>query len=131
MTLEYPEDLRYLESHEYVRVEGESGTLGISTFAIDQLGDIVFLELPEVGEAVEAGSRFGTIESVKAVAELYSPVSGTVSDRNEAALDSPESLAEDPYGQGWLLKVRLDDPDTAPTHGLSADEYRKLVEGES
>ncbi|TRV05885.1 MAG: glycine cleavage system protein GcvH [Microcystis wesenbergii Mw_MB_S_20031200_S109] len=131
MELEYPEDLRYLETHEYVRLEGEIATLGISAFAVDQLGDIVFLELPELGDALEVGSSFGTIESVKAVEELYPPVSGTVVDRNQAMIDSPELIADDPHGEGWLLKVRVENPDTALADTLSASEYRAQVSGES
>jgi glycine cleavage system H protein len=131
MELEYPKDLRYLETHEYVRLEGEIATLGISAFAVDQLGDIVFLELPELGEAIEVGSSFGTIESVKAVEELYPPVSGTVVDRNQAMIDSPELIADDPHGEGWLLKVRVENPDAVLTETLSASEYRAQVAGES
>ncbi len=129
MELEYPEDLKYLDTHEYVRLEGEIATIGISAFAIDQLGDLVFLELPEVGDAVKVGETFGTIESVKAVEDLYPPVSGTVVERNEAAIESPESIAEDPYGEGWLLKVRVDNPDEEINEALSAAEYRAQVEG--
>lgn len=128
--LEYPNDLRYLDSHEYVRLEGEIATIGISSFAIDQLGDVVFLELAEIGDAIEVGEKFGTIESVKAVEDLYPPVSGTVVDRNEALINSPESIAEDPYGDGWLLKVRLGNPEQDLAETLSADEYRAQVEGE-
>lgn len=130
MKLEYPEDLRYLDSHEYVRLDGEIATIGVSAFAIDQLGDIVFLELPEVGDALEIGENFGTIESVKAVEDLYPPVPGTVIEINEEMINSPESIAEDPYGEGWLLKVRVDDPDDELTDTLSATEYRAQVEGE-
>ncbi|MFM7875761.1 MAG: glycine cleavage system protein GcvH [Microcystis panniformis] len=131
MELEYPEDLRYLETHEYVRLEGEIATLGISAFAVDQLGDIVFLELPELGDALEVGSSFGTIESVKAVEDLFPPVSGTVVDRNQAMIDSPELIADDPHGEGWLLKVRVENPDNALADTLSASEYRAQVAGES
>lgn len=131
MELEYPEDLRYLETHEYVRLEGEIATLGISAFAVDQLGDIVFLELPELGETLEVGSSFGTIESVKAVEDLYPPVSGIVVDRNQAMIDSPELIADDPHGEGWLLKVRVENPDNALADTLSASEYRAQVSGES
>lgn len=131
MELEYPEDLRYLETHEYVRLEGEIATLGISAFAVDQLGDIVFLELPELGEALEVGSSFGTIESVKAVEDLFPPVSGTVVDRNQAMIDSPELIADDPHGEGWLLKVRVENPDADLLDTLSASEYRDQVTGES
>ncbi len=130
MELEYPEDLKYLDSHEYVRLDGEIATIGVSAFAIEQLGDLVFLELPEIGDAVEVGESFGTIESVKAVEDLYPPISGTVIDRNEAMIESPESIADDPYGEGWLLKVRVDNPDDELTDTLSAGEYRAQVEGE-
>lgn len=126
---EYPSDLKYLDTHEYVRLEGEIATIGISAFAVHQLGDIVFLELPEVSDALIKGESFGTIESVKAVEELNSPVSGTVIERNDAMIESPEQVAEDPYGEGWLLKVRvnnLSDIDDI----MTADEYSAQVEGE-
>jgi glycine cleavage system H protein len=129
MDLDFPDDLRYLESHEYVRLEGEIATIGISAYAIDQLGDIVFLELPELGEAVEVGESFGTIESVKAVEELYPPISGTVIERNEAMIESPEDIGDDPYGEGWLLKVRVENPDEELADTLSSVEYRSQVDG--
>ncbi len=129
MALEYPDDLKYLDSHEYVRLEGEIATIGISAFAVDQLGDIVFLELPEIGDALQKGESFGTVESVKAVEDMNAPVSGTVVERNNAIADAPEQLAEDPYGEGWLLKVRIKDPDELKD-ALSANEYRAQVEGE-
>ncbi|AFY59687.1 glycine cleavage system protein GcvH [Synechococcus sp. PCC 6312] len=128
MSLEYPEDLKYLDSHEYVRLEGEIATIGISAFAVDQLGDIVFVELPQEGDSIEQGERLGTIESVKAVEELYAPVSGTVIETNQAIVDSPEDIATDPYGEGWLMKVRINDDDIADA--MSAAEYQALVEGE-
>ena len=129
MALEYPDDLKYLDSHEYVRMDGEIATIGISAFAVDQLGDIVFLELPEAGEALEKGEPFGSIESVKAVENLMAPVSGTVIERNDPIVDAPEQLAEDPYLEGWLLKVRIKEPDELED-ALSADKYRELVAGE-
>jgi glycine cleavage system H protein len=106
----FPDDCRYSESHEYVRPEGDLVRLGISSFAVDQLGDIVFVELPAVGAALAKGSSFGSVESVKAVEDLMAPVSGTVEARNEAVLASPEELQNDPYGEGWLLLVRLGAP---------------------
>ncbi|MBP0000047.1 MAG: glycine cleavage system protein GcvH [Cyanobacteria bacterium SID2] len=130
MALEYPEDLRYLDSHEYVRLDGEIATIGISAFALEELGDIVFLELPEVGDTVSKGETFGSIESVKAVEELYAPISGTVIDRNEDAIDAPEGLVDDPYGEGWMLKVRLDNPDDELEETLNAQEYQSQVEGD-
>ncbi len=128
--LEYPEDLKYLDSHEYVRLDEEIATIGISAYALDSLGDIVFIELPEIGDALEKGESFGTIESVKAVENMYPPVSGTVVDCNQNMVDSPELIAEDPYGDGWLIKVRVDNLDELDD-ALSAKEYRAQVEGDS
>ncbi|MCP9796910.1 MULTISPECIES: glycine cleavage system protein GcvH [Cyanophyceae] len=110
MAHSFPDDCRYSESHEYVRPEGDLVRLGISSFAVDQLGDIVFVELPAVGAALARGTSFGSVESVKAVEDLMAPVSGTVEARNEAVLASPEELQNDPYGEGWLLLVRLGAP---------------------
>ncbi|MEH1807247.1 glycine cleavage system protein GcvH [Nostoc sp.] len=129
MSFEYPQDFRYLDSHEYVRIDGEIATIGITEFAVQELGDIVFLELPEIGDALTRGENFGTIESVKAVEELNSPVTGTVIERNEALINSPEEVSEDPYGEGWFLKVRVNDPGEIED-ALTADEYRAQVEGE-
>ncbi len=128
MVLEYPEDLKYLDSHEYARLDGEIATIGITAFAVDQLGDIVFLELPEVGEAIAKGENFGTVESVKAVEDLKAPLSGTVIERNDGLLDTPEQLADDPYGQAWMLKVRANDSSELKD-AMSADAYRAKVEG--
>ena len=129
MALTYPDDLKYLDTHEYIRLEGEIATIGISAFAVDQLGDIVFLDLPEVGGTLEKGEAFGTVESVKAVEDLKAPVTGTVVERNDDIIESPENLAEDPYGAGWLLKVRVDNLSDA-SDALSVEEYRKMVEGD-
>lgn len=130
MAFEYPEDLKYLDTHEYARVDDEDSvvTVGITAFAIDQLGDIVFLELPEVGDSVEKGERFGNVESVKAVEELKSPITGEVLERNDALIDAPEQIGDDPYGDGWLIKIKVesfDDLDDA----MSATEYKDQVEG--
>jgi glycine cleavage system H protein len=127
--MDYPNDLKYLDTHEYARLDGEIATIGITAFAIDQLGDIVFLELPDVGEAIEKGENFGTVESVKAVEDLKAPLSGTVVERNDALVEAPEQLADDPYGEAWMLKVRMDDPDELD-EAMTADEYRALAEGE-
>ncbi|BAY62749.1 glycine cleavage system H protein [Calothrix brevissima NIES-22] len=127
--MDYPEDLKYLDTHEYVRLEGEIATIGITEFAVDQLGDIVFLELPEVSDAISKGDNIGTIESVKAVESLNAPVSGTVIERNDELIDNPEILVDDPYGEGWFLKVRVNDPDEI-NDALSAEEYNALVAGE-
>ena len=130
MALEFPDDLKYLDTHEYARVDEDEDivTVGISAFALDQLGDIVFLELPETGDTVEKGETFGTVESVKAVEDLKSPVTGDVLERNDAIIDAPEQIADDPYGDAWLLKSKaekFEDLDDA----MSADEYRDQVEG--
>jgi glycine cleavage system H protein len=128
MSFEYPNDLKYLDSHEYVRLEGDIATVGITAFAIDQLGDIVFLELPDVGATVSKAESFGTVESVKAVEDLKAPISGIVLDRNDAMVEAPEQLVTDPYGNGWLIKVRIEDAgELADT--LSADAYQSMVEG--
>jgi glycine cleavage system H protein len=126
MAFVYPDDLRYTDSHEYVRTDGDIATVGITAFAIDQLGDIVFLELPEVGSSVTAGASFGTIESVKAVEDLKSPVTGEVIEANGAMVDAPEGLGDDPYVAGWLLKVKVAG---AAGDTMSAAEYRGKVEG--
>ena len=125
---EYPEDLKYTDSHEYIRLEDDIATVGITAFAIDQLGDIVFLDLPEVGTKVEKGQTFGTIESVKAVEDIYSPVTGTVMEANTALVDEPESITNDPYGVSWLLKVNIEDASQLDGT-MSASEYRSKVEG--
>lgn len=130
MALEFPDDLKYLDTHEYARVDEDASvvTVGISAFALDQLGDIVFLELPEVGDTVEKGETFGTVESVKAVEDLKSPVTGDVLERNDALIDAPEQIADDPYGDAWLIKIQaenLEDLDDA----MSAEEYRDQLEG--
>ncbi len=126
MSLTYPDDLQYLDTHEYLRLEGDKATLGISAFAVDQLGDIVFVELPAVGDSLEPGERFGTIESVKAVEDLYAPLAGTVIAVNETVVEQPELIAADPYGAGWLVQVAVTTP---PSNTLSAATYRALVEG--
>ncbi len=123
-----PDDCRFADSHEYVRPEGQGLRLGLSAFAIDQLGDIVFVDLPEVGATIQRGGSFGTVESVKAVEELMAPVSGVVEARNEAVLASPEELQNDPYGEGWLLVLRPTEPGELEDL-LDAPSYRARVEG--
>ncbi len=124
--MQYPADLRYTKEHEWVRLEGETGVIGITDYAQDQLGDIVYLDLPSSGAAVAQYEKMGEIESVKAVSDLFSPVSGEVAEANQEAADSPELVNDDPYGRGWLIKVRLSDP--AEVDGLlSAEAYQELV----
>ena len=125
---EYPEDLKYTNSHEYIRLDGDIATVGITAFAIDQLGDIVFLDLPEVGTKVEKGQPFGTIESVKAVEDIYAPVTGTVLEANTSLVDNPETIGEDPYGKSWLLKISMEDL-TELNEAMSSAEYSQKVEG--
>jgi glycine cleavage system H protein len=128
MALSYPDDCRYADSHEYARLEEGLVRIGISAFAVDQLGDIVFVELPEVGASLSQGSSFGSVESVKAVEEVIAPISGTIEARNEAVLASPEELQNDPYGEGWLLLVRPSD--ASQLQGLmDATTYSAKVDG--
>lgn len=105
-----PTDLRYTKDHEWVRVAGDVATIGITKFAADQLGDIVFVELPAVGTTLEQFATFGVVESVKAVSDLFAPVSGTVTETNESLASQPELVNSDPYGAGWMLRVRIADP---------------------
>jgi glycine cleavage system H protein len=128
MALPIPEDCRYADSHEYARPEGTSVRVGISAFAVDQLGDIVFVELPEVGASISQGRSFGSVESVKAVEDLLAPLSGVVQARNEAVLASPEELQNDPYGEGWLLLVAPTEP-AELLKLMDAEAYTAAVEG--
>ncbi len=128
MALSYPDDCRYADSHEYARRDGELVRVGISAFAVDQLGDIVFVELPEVGSSLTQGAGFGSVESVKAVEDVIAPISGTVEARNEAVLASPEELQNDPYGEGWLLLVRPSDPAQVDAL-MDAATYSAKVDG--
>ena len=108
--MSYPDDLRYSKEHEWVRTEESHATIGITSFASEELGDIVFVELPEVGSSLAQFGTFGVVESVKAVSDLYAPVSGTVAEVNEALRDAPELLNSDPFGEGWIARVELSDP---------------------
>lgn len=129
MALDYPDNLSYYDSHEYALLDGSTVTIGITAFAVDELGDIVFLELPDVGDEVSKGETFGTVESVKAVEDLVSPVSGEVIGRNDPLLDSPEDLSEDPYEAGWMIKVKIDDPSELDD-AMTSEEYSSKVEGD-
>jgi glycine cleavage system H protein len=126
----YPEDRRYTKEHEWIRLEGDRGTVGITEYAQEQLGDVVFLELPEVGRKIAPGEVFGTVESVKAVSELYSPVAGEVVEVNSALVQKPEVVNSDPHGAAWMMKVELADP--AAVAGLmDARAYQAYVESEA
>jgi glycine cleavage system H protein len=125
--LSVPEELQYTRSHEWVRTEGDTATIGITDHAQDELGDVVFVELPEVGATFDAGDSFGTVESVKAVSDLYTPVGGDVTEVNEALNDQPEKINEDPYGEGWMVKLRVSDEGSDL---LSASDYEQFVEEE-
>ena len=122
-----PDDLRYSTDHEWVRVEGTTITLGITDYAQDALGDVVFVDVPEVGTTVAVGGTFSEVESTKSVSDIYAPVSGTISDVNADLADSPELLNDDPYGDGWLCKIDLADASELDAL-LDADGYRALIE---
>jgi len=119
------DELKYTKEHEWVLIEDDLATVGITDFAQGELGDIVFVEFPAVGDSVTANEPFGTIEAVKAVAELFSPVSGTVEETNEMAADDAGIINSDPYGKGWMIKIRFSDPSEIDAL-LSPDEYREL-----
>lgn len=126
----YPEDLKYDKEHEWVKLAGDVATIGISEFAQDQLGEVVYVDLPSVGDSVAAGESFGEIESVKSVSELFSPVTGTVAEVNAALADAPEVVNSDCYGEGWMIKVSVDD--VSEVDGLmSAAEYEAFVSEEA
>jgi glycine cleavage system H protein len=122
----YPENLRYHPEHDWARVEGEEATFGITWYAQDALGEVVFYEPPEVGAEVTKDSSYAEVESVKAVSEVYAPLSGEIVAVNEALSDSPETINEDPYGEGWLVRVRLSDPSQVDDL-LDVEAYRKLL----
>ena len=129
MTTMYPENFKYSKEHEWVRVEGDTGTVGITFHAQKELGDIVYVDLPKVGASVEQGKTMGSVESVKAVSDLYSPVSGEVTEVNGILTASPEKLNADPHGEAWLLRIRLSAPgETAAL--LSAADYQAYVGAE-
>lgn len=122
-----PTDRRYLESHEWISVDDGRGRVGISDFAQDELGDVVFVELPSDGDEFSNGDAFGVVESIKAVSDIYAPVSGTVTDTNEALAEQPELVNEDPYGDGWLIELDVGD-DAELDALLSPDAYRDQIE---
>ena len=122
-----PGDLKYSKEHEWVRVEdGGIASIGITDFAQDQLGDVVYLDLPEEGTNVRQFEKFGEVESVKSVSDLFSPISGEVTERNEATIEAPEQVNASPYGEGWLLKIRMENP-AELENLLSASAYEQLI----
>jgi glycine cleavage system H protein len=126
--MDIPGDLRYSVEHEWLRAEAEEGQVGITAYAADELGDIVYVELPEVGRRLAAAEVFGVIESVKTASDLYAPVAGEVVAVNEALASSPELVNQDPYGEGWMVRLRLDDPGAADGL-LDAAAYREHIGG--
>jgi glycine cleavage system H protein len=126
----YPEDCRYSKDHEWIRVVGDRGTVGITDYAQKQLGDVVFLELPEVGRKLAPAEVFGTVESVKAVSELFSPVAGEVLEVNTGLVQKPEALNSDPHGAAWMIKVKLTDP-AAVSSLMDAKAYEAFVASEA
>jgi len=125
-----PEDNRYAKSHEYVHLEGDLATIGITEYAQKELGDVVFVELPQVGSQLDAGDELGSIESVKAVSELFTPVSGEVVEVNEALADNPALVNTDPWGDGWMVRIKVSDA-TEVDELMSAEEYDEFIEKES
>lgn len=123
--MKIPKDLKYTKEHEWIRFEDDDlAVIGITDYAQNELGDIVYVEFPEVGDEVEALESFGTIEAVKTVADLFSPVTGTVEEINDALADEPELVNSDPYGDGWMIKVRVSE---TPEDLLSAEEYKEMI----
>jgi glycine cleavage system H protein len=129
MTMNFPEDLKYTRDHEWARVKGNRVTIGITDFAQDQLGDVVYVELPDLGDVVKKGEAFGVVESTKAVSDLFAPVSGKVVEVNDPLADAPETVNEDPYEEGWMIVVEVADPKDLGDL-LDAPAYQKFVEEE-
>ena len=130
MAESYPQDLKYSADHDWARVDGDSATFGITWFAQDQLGEVVFFDPPTVGDTVTGGESYAEVESVKAVSDVIAPLSGEIVEVNESLADAPETVNDDPYGEGWLVRVKLSDPSQA--EGLmDAAAYQELVKGAS
>ncbi len=127
--MKFPEDLHYSRSHEWIRIEGDTGTVGITEHAQKELGEIVYLELPEIGHVFDSGQEFGTVESVKAVSELFTPLAGEVIEVNPHVVEDPAALNDDPYGDGWLVRLKLASDDTSEL--LDAQGYEAFVKEES
>jgi glycine cleavage system H protein len=123
----YPDDLRYHEQHDWARVEGETATFGVTWYAQDALGEVVFFDGPDVGKEVKKDEAYAEVESVKAVSDVYAPLSGEITEVNDNAMQNPEVINADPYGEGWMVKVKLSDPSEADSL-LDAEAYQKLLE---
>jgi glycine cleavage system H protein len=126
--MQIPDDLRYSTDHEWIRIDGTTARVGITDYAQDALGDVVFVDLPEVGRSTAAGESISEVESTKSVSDIYAPLAGTVAEVNAELADAPERLNEDPYGDGWIFTLELTDP-SAVDGLLDAAAYRALVEG--
>jgi len=127
--MDFPKDLKYTKDHEWVRIEEQAAEVGITEYAQEELGDITYLELPEEGDFVSKDDTFGVIESVKTTSDLFAPVSGTVVERNDPLFDSPEMINEDPFGEGWMIRVAMADPSELDEL-MSADEYEEYIKEE-
>lgn len=123
--MSFPSDLKYTKDHEWIKITGKEAVVGITSYALEQLGDVVHLELPEVGEEFEEGDSFGTVESTKTVSDLYMPITGEIGEINAELQDELESLADDPYGKGWFVKIKIG---KLPEELLTAEEYKGLVD---
>ncbi len=126
--MNFPQELKYTNEHEWLRVEGDIAYVGITDYAQEQLGDIVFVDIPTVGEALEAGETFGTIEVVKTISDLFLPIAGEVLQQNEALEENPELVNKDPYGEGWLIKIKPANIEDAQDL-LDAEAYKELING--
>ncbi len=124
--MNFPQELKYTKDHEWIKVDGNTGIVGITEYAQGELGDVVFVELPSIGKKIEAGQSFGTVEAVKAVSDLYAPVSGEVTAINKEIQDTPELVNKEPYERGWMIKVKIDNP-SALNSLLDAEAYKKLI----
>lgn len=124
--MDFPQDLLYSREHEWVRIQGEMATIGITDFAQDQLGDIVYVDIEALGQSVERNSTFGSVEAVKTVSDLFMPLNGTIVEVNEALNDKPELVNTDPYGKGWMIKIQMEE-DPGQTDLMNASEYAKMV----
>jgi glycine cleavage system H protein len=125
-----PDNLRYAKSHEWVSLTGDVATIGITQFAVEQLTDVIYIQLPDVGKALSLGQGFGEIESVKAVSDLYAPVEGTVAEVNKKLTTDPTIVSQSPYGDGWMIKIKVK-PGTTLDHLLTPEQYQKQIESEA